>query len=185
MSLTTRIVDHILQVEGGYSHDPNDPGGETKWGISKRSYPHLDIAALTEADAREIYERDYVQPVLDCVKNDRLAFLVADSAVNHGLTRALAWLEDAPSFDAYVSHRIRFYTSLTTLWPHYGRGWMNRLAQVVAAADEHADASSCRVTRVIDTRDVMTRVLAALHGTAYPQATRVETRAGERTLILS
>ena len=36
-----------------------DPGGETKYGISKRSYPHLDIAALTPAGARDIYLADY------------------------------------------------------------------------------------------------------------------------------
>ena len=46
-------------VEGEYSNDPNDPGGETKWGISKRAYPDLDIRNLTKADALAIYFRDY------------------------------------------------------------------------------------------------------------------------------
>ena len=36
-----------------------DPGGETKWGISKRSFPGLDIAALTEDQAIEIYFVQY------------------------------------------------------------------------------------------------------------------------------
>lgn len=36
-----------------------DPGGETKYGISKRSYPHLDIANLTLDQARDIYRLDY------------------------------------------------------------------------------------------------------------------------------
>ena len=36
-----------------------DPGGETKWGISKRSYPNIDIAALAFDDARDIYFADY------------------------------------------------------------------------------------------------------------------------------
>lgn len=44
---------------GGYTNDPHDPGGETKWGISKRSYPELDIPSLTQAEAEAIYERDY------------------------------------------------------------------------------------------------------------------------------
>ena len=39
------LIDH----EGGYVNHPKDPGGETKFGISKRSYPTLDIAALTLA----------------------------------------------------------------------------------------------------------------------------------------
>ena len=39
----------VLENEGGYINDPNDPGGETKYGISKRSYPALDIKNLTVA----------------------------------------------------------------------------------------------------------------------------------------
>ena len=46
---------------GGYTNNPQDPGGETKWGISKRSYPDLDIANLTLDQAREIYFNDYWQ----------------------------------------------------------------------------------------------------------------------------
>lgn len=29
--------DRLLGHEGGYVNDPEDPGGETNWGISKRS----------------------------------------------------------------------------------------------------------------------------------------------------
>jgi lysozyme family protein len=29
----------LLGHEGGYVDNPKDPGGETNWGISKRSYP--------------------------------------------------------------------------------------------------------------------------------------------------
>ena len=35
--------DWILQTEGGYVNDPADPGGETKYGISKKAYPTVDI----------------------------------------------------------------------------------------------------------------------------------------------
>jgi len=41
----------ILQHEGGYVNDPNDAGGATKYGISQRTYPNLDIANLTVAQA--------------------------------------------------------------------------------------------------------------------------------------
>lgn len=46
-------------ASGGYTNDPNDPGGETKWGISKHSYPHLDIANLSLEEARNVYFYDY------------------------------------------------------------------------------------------------------------------------------
>ncbi|MBI5843910.1 MAG: hypothetical protein HZB23_04475 [Deltaproteobacteria bacterium] len=45
--------------EGGYVNDPADPGGETRFGISRRAYPNEDIKALTRERAAEIYYRDY------------------------------------------------------------------------------------------------------------------------------
>jgi len=52
-------VEKVLKHEGGYVNHPSDPGGETKYGISKRSYPYLDIQSLTVEDAKEIYRRDW------------------------------------------------------------------------------------------------------------------------------
>lgn len=54
-----QAVQIVLQHEGGYIWDKDDPGGETKYGISKRSYPNLDIKNLTKAAAVEIYRRDF------------------------------------------------------------------------------------------------------------------------------
>lgn len=48
-------VSFVLAHEGGYSDDPDDDGGETKFGISKRSYPHVDVDALTIEQAKVIY----------------------------------------------------------------------------------------------------------------------------------
>jgi lysozyme family protein len=52
-------VGRVLQDEGGYVDDPLDPGGETKFGISKREYPDLDIRNLTREQAIAIYWHDY------------------------------------------------------------------------------------------------------------------------------
>ena len=49
----------LLIFEGGYVLDELDPGGETKYGISKRSYPHINIKALTKKQAKEIYRTDW------------------------------------------------------------------------------------------------------------------------------
>lgn len=50
----------LLDAEGGYSDDPDDPGGETHWGVSKRSYPNLDIKNLTFEDAcNKVYIPDF------------------------------------------------------------------------------------------------------------------------------
>lgn len=52
-------VFKVLEEEGGYVNDKKDPGGETKFGISKRSYPQLDIKNLTKTRAIEIYYLDF------------------------------------------------------------------------------------------------------------------------------
>lgn len=49
-----------MQVEGKvYTNDPNDRGGETKYGISKRANPDVDVKNLTEDQAKKIYEERY------------------------------------------------------------------------------------------------------------------------------
>ena len=56
--MTTNFIksfEEIIGIEGGYVNDPKDKGGETKYGISKRSYPHLDIKNLTLNEAEYIY----------------------------------------------------------------------------------------------------------------------------------
>src|SRR5438874_13810924 len=90
-----RALAFVLQWEGGYSKDPADPGGETKFGITLRSYPHLTIKNLTEEDARTIYLRDFWN-FLHCDQMpSTLAFLVFDAAVNQGQGAAVLFLQHA------------------------------------------------------------------------------------------
>ena len=49
----------LLNQEGGYVNDPADPGGETNFGISKRSHPNENIVGMTHDRAAQIYLRDY------------------------------------------------------------------------------------------------------------------------------
>jgi lysozyme family protein len=53
------IIEQVLEHEGGYVNDPTDLGGETKYGITKRFYPDLDIKNLTIQQAKDIYKKDY------------------------------------------------------------------------------------------------------------------------------
>jgi hypothetical protein len=52
------IVFSVVDYEGS-SHDPEDPGGVTKYGISSRSYPQIDVKSLTRAQAAEIIKKDF------------------------------------------------------------------------------------------------------------------------------
>lgn len=75
-----------LEHEGGYVNDPRDPGGETKYGISKRAYPHEDIANLTIERATSLYRRDYWFPLrLDSIISQGFANNVFDFGIHHGV----------------------------------------------------------------------------------------------------
>lgn len=151
MSVFEAMFDRVMGHEGGYVNDPRDPGGETKWGISKRSYPLLDIPALTRDEARAIYRRDF----WDRINGDRLpdgvAFQLFDFAVNSGPETAVRYLQRAigvaddgvwgPVSQAaaerftesdtvmrLLGERLDYMTRLKN-WPAHGRGWARRIAQ--------------------------------------------------------
>ncbi|NLT52857.1 MAG: peptidoglycan-binding protein [Ignavibacteria bacterium] len=88
------FIERLLKYEGGYVNDPSDPGGETNFGISKRSYPELDIRNLTKNQAGEIYFRDYYQRMeIARFVNDRIAWQVFDFGVNAGCARSALTLQ--------------------------------------------------------------------------------------------
>jgi lysozyme family protein len=91
-----RAIERVLANEGGYSNDQFDAGGETKFGICKRSYPKLDIKNLTIDDAELIYYRDFWQPHLYSeLTSFELAEKVFDLAVNVGSSKAHLLLQRA------------------------------------------------------------------------------------------
>ena len=88
-------VGRLLGDEGGYSDDPEDPGGETNWGICKRNYPALDIKALTRAEAIAIYYRDWWQRYHYSDLPAPIGAKVFDLAVNVGPEHAMNCLQRA------------------------------------------------------------------------------------------
>lgn len=82
-----------LPHEGGYVNDPDDVGGETKWGISKKAHPELDIPSLTPEQAAEIYYREYWTPAGCNNYEPPLSTLLFDTAVLFGVGRAREFLE--------------------------------------------------------------------------------------------
>ena len=88
----------VLKWEGGYTNDPDDPGGETKYGITKRDYPHLDIKKLTIEQAKQIYWKDYwLKGKCDKIEqfSPRLAFIHFNYCVNTGVRQAGRLLQRA------------------------------------------------------------------------------------------
>ena len=153
--------DRTVDVEGGLSLDPNDPGnytpaGElkgTKYGISAHSYPDVDIANLTISQAKAIYQRDFWAKA-NC---DNLpvsaAAQVFDIAVNSGVEEAIKVLQIAAAVSAdgifgpetmaaidampiapLLMHLMAArirYWADLALWENEGRGWARRGATML------------------------------------------------------
>jgi len=85
-----QAVAVIFKHEGGYANNESDPGKETNFGISKRSYPEVDIYNLTKERAKHIYLRDYWKPLnLYMIDNANICLELFDFAVNAGPSRAV------------------------------------------------------------------------------------------------
>lgn len=82
-------VAYVLKWEGGYVNNPADPGGETRFGISKRNYPSIDISSLTADQAKSLYKSDFWDHFqLSAITNPPLAIKVLDVLVNMGTSGA-------------------------------------------------------------------------------------------------
>lgn len=88
------IFQKLIDIEKGYVNDPLDPGGETKYGISKRYHPNIDIENLTLPDAMEIYQQEYwVKPGFNKIDNIQLAEKVFIFGVNPGVKKSAVNLQ--------------------------------------------------------------------------------------------
>jgi len=89
------IVRGIISREGGYVNHPKDPGGETKYGIAKRSHPEEDIMSLTRKRAEEIYYNEYWVPSKAPYVPHSIQVTFFDMVVNMGQRRAVKILQKA------------------------------------------------------------------------------------------
>lgn len=151
------IIERVLEHEGGYSNISEDLGGETKFGITKRFYPDLDIKNLTKADAIKIYYEDYWLK-FKCDKIPaKLRYIYFDMCVNMGKRTAVRILQRAcigkgkkialdgglgsETFNAIKdlevsrvrAYRVKYYCDLVAVKPKQEKfyyGWFKRSLQV-------------------------------------------------------
>lgn len=93
MSYFEQCLAFTLKWEGGLSDHVSDAGGLTKYGISQRSYPRLDIINLTLEKAKLIYLRDYFEPINGNNLPDPVALVMFDMAVHSGARTAAITLQ--------------------------------------------------------------------------------------------
>ncbi len=80
-----KAFESLILLEGGYSNDTLDLGKETKYGITKHYYPHLNIKDLTLDQAKAIYHKDYwMANNYDKIRSNKIAEKVFHSTVNAG-----------------------------------------------------------------------------------------------------
>jgi lysozyme family protein len=97
MAEFSKAIETVLRNEGGYVNNPNDPGGETNFGISKRSFPDVDIRGLKQADAVAIYRTHFwgKYPLLEQLESQEVATKLFDLMVNMGPPRAIRIFQHA------------------------------------------------------------------------------------------
>jgi lysozyme family protein len=159
------IITDVLKAEGWdkYTNDPLDRGGPTKWGITQKAWADWrsrdvtpeEVQQITEAQARDFYEAEYVIGPRFNHLPERLIAMVVDAGVNHGTRRAAKWIQRAAGvkedgvigpvstaaiqsqnpvalYVKFIGYRFRFYGRIVRDDPSQARfiaGWSNRAAK--------------------------------------------------------
>ena len=151
------IIEKVLEHEGGYVNDPKDLGGETKYGITKRFYPDIDIKNLTIEQATDIYKSDYWDNNKVESLPQNLWHIYFDMCVNMGKRTAVKVLQRAAvnkgknievdgglgpmtigalkgvELDRVRAFRVKYYVDLITARPEQEKfylGWFRRATEV-------------------------------------------------------
>lgn len=153
-----QCFDIVLGKEGGFQKNPKDRGNYakgrlvgTKYGISARSYPEVDIPNLTVEKAKEIYFRDFWQKMkLHLLDNKELILQIFDMAIHAYVATAVKLLQqivktkidgilgkktaeaankEKKIVEMYKEKRIEYYKRICELDPSqkvFLRGWIAR-----------------------------------------------------------
>ena len=159
-----KCLETILHHEGGYVNHPEDPGGETNMGVTKRVYDDFggtkDMKDLEFDDVAPIYKQNY----WDRVKGDHLPIgldlCVFDFGVNAGTGRSAKYLQaligttvdggigpnTLKAVDAYVEEvgieeairgfqqKRQDFYESLDTFKTFGRGWTRRVDETTELA---------------------------------------------------
>ena len=151
----------VLQFEGGWSDNENDPGGPTMKGVTLATFQSFypgatvtDLQNITDAQLQAIYGSGYWQPVQGDELPSGVDLCVFDFGVNAGPGRAAKMLQDvvgAPQdgvigpqtllaveawarstlITNYCTARQAYYETLSG-YDEFGVGWSRRVQSVQA-----------------------------------------------------
>lgn len=157
-----QAFDLLIGHEGGYANHPDDPGGETMWGITARVARQAGYVGamrdLPRDTAKTIARNQYWNAVRAEDLPEAVRFDVFDTGYNSGVTTAVKLLQRAvavaddgafgPRTLAAVktskparvvlrfnAERLLYLADLKN-WPSFGRGWARRVAANLETAAE-------------------------------------------------
>jgi lysozyme family protein len=148
----------LMEYEGGLANDADDSGGLTKFGISQKAYPDINIPLLTIERAKAIYWMDYYQPLnIPAIVDDRIAWQIFDFGVNAGVKESAKTIQkivgancdgeigpktlnlinlfedEYPLYIHFISERLKHYLLITDRKPKqikFLKGWMLRTLEL-------------------------------------------------------
>lgn len=159
-----QAFDRLISHEGGYVNHPDDPGGETMFGVTlrvAREFGYMGrMRELPREMAKEIARQAYWQRVKADEYHSAIGFQVFDAAYNHGIENAVRFLQRAVRvaddgkvgpvtlkaiqamsvtdvLARFNAERLEFYTKLST-WQSFGKGWARRVAHNLRYSAEDA-----------------------------------------------
>ena len=95
MTIRDEAIRSVLKWEGGETNDPHDPGKLTKWGISSRWNPSINMATLTKEQAYDFYVDKWNSGPYGDIAHPRTAAKLFLAAVLHGPGDAYRCLQRA------------------------------------------------------------------------------------------
>lgn len=166
MTRFEQCLKHILQFEGGYVNHPADRGKATNYGITQHVYNSWNalkgrtlesVERIDQGEVRDIYKQRYWDACHCDDLPQPLDMVVFDSAIQHGVRRAIKWLQHCvlaaadgiigentlfnlhgfviarrldEVIENYLDGRTAFYAQLIAHDPIqqvFSQGWKNRI----------------------------------------------------------
>lgn len=150
----------VLAHEGGWSDNPNDPGGATMKGVTlatfrryvKPNATKTDLRNITDEQLATVYRKHYWDVVSGSELPDGVDYAVFDFAVNSGPSRAAKYLQKVvgtpqdgrigpatlkavrAKMHATVIHELcddrMAFLKRLDTWKTFGKGWTRRVTDV-------------------------------------------------------
>ncbi len=149
--------EKLLKHEGGYVNHKDDRGGATRYGVTEAVAREVGYRGNMRELPLDLAQRIYKDRYWDAVQAEHLPadvrYAVFDAAVNSGVAQAAKWLQRACGVKddgvigpqtiraanalhpeglkrKMLAQRLRFTATLAN-WPAFGRGWANRIADLL------------------------------------------------------